>query len=332
MVKKILSIDGGALAGVIPLAVCIAIEERTGKQLKDIFDLFVGTSTGALITGAALRGIIRDRTDPDDVERERPSLGFGIKASDILQIYYDRADYIFGRNAINPGRVHLPILNVNKYPKYNPQKLLTVFRDVFGAGALTKLSKSDKKIVMTAYNVSDRRPELFRSWTGKYKELEYVDAVTATSTVPLSHDMHEIDGELFVDGGIFADNPAMYALNEAFSLYGQDEEIILVSLGTGISSTDRGLGAPPEDEIQWWLKNIFKIFLDGQEQVTDESLKRLSDKLSNLKYFRFNVDINNRDSTNPDKELLESYHHAMKNLLINDGPQKENLEQLISLL
>ncbi|MDJ0903483.1 MAG: patatin-like phospholipase family protein [Xenococcus sp. MO_188.B8] len=324
MVKKILSIDGGALAGVIPLAVCIAIEEQTGQQLKDIFDLFVGTSTGALIAGAAIRGIVPD--PPNDREP------FGLTAEEILQIYYERADFIFGDGAINPGRRDIPILNVNKYPKYNPARLLTVIREVFGGGRFTRLSSSPKDIAITAYNVTDRRPEIFRSYTGNYRELEYQDAVKASSTVPLSHNMHEIDDKLFIDGGVFAGNPAMYALNEALTFYGSDEDIILVSLGTGISSTDRGLNGPPRDEIQWWLRNIFQIFLDGQEQATDESLKELADRLPRLNYFRFNVDLENRDSTNPDRELLESYYDAMKQLLETDNPQRDKLQELIPLL
>lgn len=329
MVKKILSIDGGALLGVIPLAACIAIEEQTGKQLKDIFDLFVGTSTGALINGAALRGIVKDRTEPDK-EKDRPALGFGIKAEDILQIYYDQAKNIFGKDAINPGTPTIPILNVTKYPKYKPEALKKVINDVFGGGGVTKLERAEKNLSISAYDVTARKPHFFRSWTGEYKEIEISDAVMASSSVPTAHPVYEIKGNYFTDGGVFAGNPAMYALMDAISLYG-DEEIVLVSLGTGTSPSDREQKDKPKDDVLWWLKNIFNIFLDGQAESTDQALTTLATSNPKLNYFRFDVDLEDRDSSNPDKKLLENYHNQMKDRL-GTSEVKTQFDQMIKML
>ena len=61
MVKKILAIDGGGMYGVVAAQACIQIEEAMGgKKFKDIFNLFVGTSTGALICSTALMGDVPD--------------------------------------------------------------------------------------------------------------------------------------------------------------------------------------------------------------------------------------------------------------------------------
>ena len=43
--KKILSIDGGGIRGLIPALVLAEIENRTGKAVADCFDLIAGTST-----------------------------------------------------------------------------------------------------------------------------------------------------------------------------------------------------------------------------------------------------------------------------------------------
>lgn len=330
MVKKIISIDGGALAGVIPLAVCIAIENETGKQLKDIFDLFVGTSTGALITSAAVRGIIKDRTNSDDSDGERAK-GFGMKANDILQVYYDQADFIFGDDAINPGNTNIPILNVTKYPKYNPARLITVIRDVFGGGGIVQLDKASKKLSISAYDVTARKPCFFRSWTGKYKGIQITDAVMASSTVPNSHPVHKIEDNYFIDGGVFASNPAMFALMDAFSLYG-DEELILVSLGTGTSPKDREQLDEPKDNLAFWLENIFGIFLDGQAESTEQLITGLANSNPKIKYFRFNIDLDSRDSTATELEVLKSYHQKMKDSLDNDVQIRTQFEQLIKML
>jgi uncharacterized protein len=47
--RKILSIDGGGIRGVIPAVVLNYIEERTGKRIATMFDLIAGTSTGGML-------------------------------------------------------------------------------------------------------------------------------------------------------------------------------------------------------------------------------------------------------------------------------------------
>ncbi len=49
VVKKILSIDGGGIRGVIPAMIMAEIESRTGKRIADMFDMIAGTSTGGIL-------------------------------------------------------------------------------------------------------------------------------------------------------------------------------------------------------------------------------------------------------------------------------------------
>ena len=50
--KKILSIDGGGIRGIIPAAYLAEIEKRTGKPICTLFDLIAGTSTGGILAAA----------------------------------------------------------------------------------------------------------------------------------------------------------------------------------------------------------------------------------------------------------------------------------------
>jgi patatin-like phospholipase/acyl hydrolase len=168
MAKKILSIDGGGMHGVVPLAVCIAIEKRMGKKLKDIFDLFVGTSTGSLISAAALRGIVKDENGN--------SKSLGISAENILKIYFERAEDIFGEGARNRLNIKIPILNVSKYPEYKAEGLKKVVNEVLGGGGVTRMGKAEKRLSISAYDVKSREPHFFRSWQEEYKDLEISDA------------------------------------------------------------------------------------------------------------------------------------------------------------
>ena len=55
--KKILSIDGGGIRGIVPGQVLVALEAKLQKgsgnpkaRLADYFDFFAGTSTGGILT------------------------------------------------------------------------------------------------------------------------------------------------------------------------------------------------------------------------------------------------------------------------------------------
>src|SRR4051794_26793503 len=74
-VKRILSIDGGGIRGAMPVAFLARVEEITGKNIVEHFDLIVGTSTGGIIA---------------------VGLGLGLSAADILSFYREWGPGIFG--------------------------------------------------------------------------------------------------------------------------------------------------------------------------------------------------------------------------------------------
>ena len=47
--KKVLSIDGGGIRGLIPALVLAEIEAKTGQAVAECFDLIAGTSTGGIL-------------------------------------------------------------------------------------------------------------------------------------------------------------------------------------------------------------------------------------------------------------------------------------------
>lgn len=47
--KKILSIDGGGIRGVIPAVLIDHIESHIGKPVSELFDMVSGTSTGGIL-------------------------------------------------------------------------------------------------------------------------------------------------------------------------------------------------------------------------------------------------------------------------------------------
>ena len=55
--KTILSVDGGGIRGIIPLACLVQLEKKEGKPAPELFDMVAGTSTGAIIAGGIALGL-----------------------------------------------------------------------------------------------------------------------------------------------------------------------------------------------------------------------------------------------------------------------------------
>mgnify|MGYP001799178002 CR=1 FL=1 len=47
--RKLLSLDGGGIRGIIPAVLLAEIEKRTGKRIAQLFHLMAGTSTGGIL-------------------------------------------------------------------------------------------------------------------------------------------------------------------------------------------------------------------------------------------------------------------------------------------
>ena len=55
--RRILSIDGGGVRGIIPAVLLAALERQTGRPARDTFDFVAGTSSGAVMTAGIAAGI-----------------------------------------------------------------------------------------------------------------------------------------------------------------------------------------------------------------------------------------------------------------------------------
>ena len=146
--KRILSIDGGGIKGVVPAAFLAHVEATTGKRIVDHFDLISGTSTGGII---AL------------------GLGLGLSASDILDLYIRKGPEIFyqERGAASlwqrmRGTVIGHLLKAKRavMPKYAPDRLRDALASVFQERAL---GESRTRLVIPAYHSLRREVYVFKT-------------------------------------------------------------------------------------------------------------------------------------------------------------------------
>ena len=295
--KKILSIDGGGIRGIIPAMVLAEIEERTGVPTAENFDLIAGTSTGGILA----LGLSR----PDNEGNPQ------FTAADLANIYRERGEEIFNRNQrevtgleariapvrellarivnvpgiervpgigplVAPIREVLPHLEGLTDERYSNEGLIGVLRDQFGD---TTLGDALTRAMVTTYDMQSRRPIFLRSWEPIDEDVPMSDAALATSAAPTFFEPVQLtigeQARTLIDGGIFVNTPTVSAYAEAIGIFPDETDFFVLSLGTGESTQPLDY----EDAVNWgkleWLPELLECMFDGMSDATDDQMERL---------------------------------------------------------
>ena len=274
---KVLSIDGGGIRGIMPAMVLKEIEGCTNKPIAESFDLIGGTSTGGILAlGLAVPG-----------RHGKPKYS----AADLVNMYETEGREIFSRSIWHRMRA-MGNLVEEKYPSDGLERVLAKY---FGEA---RLKDALTEVLVTSYRIEARRPYFFKSHRARElaaRDCLMRDAARATSAAPTYFEPHKLSIEgtsdylALIDGGVFANNPALCAYVEAKDLFGENKDILLVSLGTG--ELTRPL--PYEDVKGWglasWAQPILSVVFDGVADAVDYQLRLLlsAKQGTSRRYFRF---------------------------------------------
>jgi uncharacterized protein len=202
--KKIISIDGGGIRGIVSSYILMKIEEELGKPLHNYIDLVAGTSTGSIIAGA---------------------IAAGIPIKNVYALYLQEGPKIFNRDFKQKVKTCFGFVG----SKYSKEQLNNSLENRFND---IKLGELKINFLATAYNMTEGRPRFFSS---KFNQ-DYLlkEVVMASSSAPTYFKPTIIDGEEYVDGGLFSSNPAMASYAEIKHLYNSKaEDIFIFSVGNG---------------------------------------------------------------------------------------------------
>lgn len=252
---RILSLDGGGIKGTFTASALAELEKMTGRRFVDHFDLIVGTSTGGII---AL------------------GLGLGISAEEILDFYTSRGPIIFP--SIGLGRRSWSALRHVFRPKYSQKVLEGELTAIFGS---RRFGESKCRLVVTSYDAVNGNIHLFKTAHHRRFKQDYnrrvVEIAMATAAAPTYYPAFTAkSGEAYVDGGIWANCPAIVGLIEAIAvLKEKPEEIDILSFGTTIEpyhiSKTRRFGG-------WllWHKGLVELLAHAQVASSIEQTKILT--------------------------------------------------------
>jgi predicted acylesterase/phospholipase RssA len=272
--KKILSIDGGGIRGIIPGMILVALEEKLKRESKnpdaaivDYFDFFAGTSTGGILICLMLC--------PSEEDPTRPRFS----AREALDLYLKHGNDIFKMSFFKRIRAKLGLAG----ERYNSAVFEGVLKNYFGE---LKLSQLIKPCIISAYNIELRKTHFFRQQNaitrGDSRDFYLKDVCRATSAAPTYFSVAEIHSLANVrypllDGGVFATNPALSGLIEVTKAYNQTRinDIFLVSLGTGRSKRSYDYDYFKKSSAMAVVPAILDIMMSGVAETSDFFLRQL---------------------------------------------------------
>lgn len=262
---RILSLDGGGVRGIISARILIELEKklqrRTGDsdvRVTDFFDLIAGTSTGGLLACLYLY-------PEGDTGRPRYS------AREVLELYLADSPQIFSIPLFHRLRSVAGYAD-ERYPSSGLESVLAKYFHE------TYLSELLKPCLITAYDIRRRRALLFTQHDAvdrPAKDFQVRDVARATSAAPTYFETALIKSRTgvsypLIDGGVFANNPALCAYAEARTHFGgRAKDMAILSLGTGTVTKAYSHSEAKDWGNVGWIRPLFDIMLSSVSETVD---------------------------------------------------------------
>jgi patatin-like phospholipase/acyl hydrolase len=242
--RRILAIDGGGINGVFPLAFLASIEETLGCPIGRFFDFIAGTSTGGII---AL------------------GLGLGFSAQELMMVYQH-----FGAKVFAGPRV-VRLLRWLGSSKYSQTPLKELLTHAFGD---RKLGESSCRLLIPAVNLETGKAHIYKTAHHARFEKDYretaVTVALATAAAPSYFPaFRDPAGTLFVDGGLWANNPVGLAVIEAIRvLEWPSTNLRILSLGCTETPTNPGIAGSVGMGCVYWAWRGPELFMSTQSSAS----------------------------------------------------------------
>ena len=306
--KRLLSLDGGGIRGLIAIEVLEAIETRLRAQLgagddwvlADWFDYIAGTSTGAIIAAG---------------------LALGMRVSEIRRFYHEQGAAMFG-----PAR----LVNRFRY-KFESEPLAAALRSAFGAQRTLGSPDLRSLLLVVLRNATTDSPwPLSNNPRARYNDEALSDCnlrlplwqiIRASTAAPtfFPPEIVDVGGTRFEfeDGGITPyNNPAFLLFLMAttapyrVSWATGADKLLLVSIGTGSVPNDRAALSPKGMSLLYAAGAVPRAVMFGASNQQDMMCRMFANTLAGpsidgevgdltdgsglpklLSYVRYNADL-----------------------------------------
>ncbi|WP_298217943.1 CBASS cGAMP-activated phospholipase [Halothiobacillus sp.] len=209
--RRILTIDGGGLKGIVPAAFLAELEKQVERPLHEYFDLIVGTSTGGIIAAG---------------------IACGMRAEEIVDIYKKSGPRIFPTgNWFTRLKLWMNWVVRTKYPtSVLRAELEHHFQEALIGDARTRL-------VIPSWNPTGQGVYIWKTrHCGRFRldhSKPIVEALVSTASAPTYFSSSlKRGGTGLIDGGVWANNPMLVAAVEAVGVLGWNaHDVYMLALG-----------------------------------------------------------------------------------------------------
>ena len=282
---RVLSLDGGGMRGVYSAAylrsVAEAFARRRGVAALDVgagFDLIVGNSTGGIIACV---------------------LAKGVPLAEAVNLYREHGPRVFRRPVPTnlsfrtfPGLVDDLLMRRDALVR-GEQALREALEGILGDATLGGVYEGRGiALAIPAVEMSRHREWVFKTphledTTGRDDGCTLVDVCMATSAAPVYRSMARItpeDGQqpagMFVDGGLWANNPVMIGLLDALKAADPDQPIEIFCLGVHPAPAGEDIAhTDPHRDLRGWSlgTDIASLMISAQQTAYDRMAMKLAD-------------------------------------------------------
>ncbi|WP_373058912.1 patatin-like phospholipase family protein [Zunongwangia sp. H14] len=337
---RILSLDGGGIRGILPGTIITYLEEqiqqKTGNSnaaIGEYFDFLSGTSTGGILSLIYLC--------PDKEKNHKFS------AKEALNLYLKLGGEIFNVSL----KKKIESMGGICDEKYEAKDLEYALDQYFGEKVLSELLKP---CLVSSYDIRNRKAHFFTSLDAKSELYNYrlKDVARATSAAPTYFEPVRINSlygtpHALVDGGVFANNPALCAYAEARTIRFSEvlntaekpdkpsaKDMLIVSVGTGSVKQPYPYEDYKDAGVLKWINPLIDIMMSGNSETVDYQLKKIYDTLpveDCEDYYRIQPELIHADSAmdNAKPENLKALH---EDGLAAVEKNKEQLDEIVKKL
>lgn len=257
---RILALDGGGIKGAFTASVLATLEQLLGPSIVDQFDMIAGTSTGGILA---------------------IGLGMGLNSQQLLEFYRKRGPVIFPVTSLHQ-RWWRKVLHLF-HPKYSQSVLLRELEAAYFPDDKRKvLGDSKCRLVVPAYDAVSGTCHVFRTpHHPLLKSDEFTNAAEvalATAAAPTYFSAAKVRNMIanatYVDGGVWANCPAMAAIVDAVCYLDVPlDRIDILSIGT--TEEPFTVKRMARSGVMRWGKDLIELLMNAQVESSIQHAERL---------------------------------------------------------
>ncbi|MAZ78201.1 MAG: hypothetical protein CMF39_05940 [Legionellaceae bacterium] len=282
-VVNVLVVSGGGVMGILPLGILEYVEQRSGIKIADSFDLFAGTSTGALIASAYANNL------EIDGKMQPPT------TADIMAGYFQLSHKIFSQSFSHQLKTGFGLFGALYDHAALKQGLENKYHQII-------LGDARKPLIFPSFDLKTGDIVEFSSWkrNAPYAKTPTYQLLLGATSAPVAFPPYKLtfvgqnESNVLVDGGLVANTPSMMAYFAARKLY-PNSNIRIISIGDG---SYKDILMPEESALGSmgflaWGHILINVFVHSHTLLSQDYLEDLINEPGShlVDYYRINMNI-----------------------------------------